>query len=499
MHHPSEDPVPRPFIRLALATTAIAALASCAGAQATTKLAVNPELVNPVVVSASLVSGAISPIAPTADPIPPISPVFWNSIAGGIPILVTPPSEPAEIEIADVQQRMSIIYATDPAAAAIIGTSTATRNLPWLFRQEPSTSGGDAALGGDGAQRMTKVSGSTLAGQRTAGAMATMLKAAVDRRCTTPAGANTCGANLVGVDEIGAAFGTEPGADDAGTPGRMLKEAMITLAKQQFRPGVSYASRVHFYVAPGVTTSISEGLGPKRNLGRNGKDMRRDYSEVMAAISRAGGAWLEMYHYPGRGKPRTPFTGAEWRDVPTRFATFLKERTTGTRDPLNYLHFVLTDTPGADPPAPETCRVPLAPGTPSTPSSINDALNTLPECPASPPAPCPVLQPTTGGAGSTARERRRDNSLLPPPGFRGLGSPEILANAQNSLFSVQITLPISLAILAPDDSGMTCQWMRAQGGTINTRILSNGPAAFRVTASEAEVFGKQLRQFFLLG
>ncbi|MFM9018184.1 MAG: hypothetical protein ACKORG_01960 [Actinomycetota bacterium] len=490
--------MPRPAIRLALAAALVTATAACANAQ-TTKVALNPELVNPVVTSAAIVSGAISPYPdPSGMVPPPIVPDYWTVPSGAFPIAVTPPSAPVEIEIADVDLRMSILYVTDQAAKAILGGSTNMRNLPWLFRQEPSNSAGDAALGGNGTQRMWKISGSALAAKPTAAAMAAMLKAAVDRRCVTPAGVNTCGANLVGVDEIGASFGTAPGESDAGTPGALLKEAMTSLAKKEFSPGVSYANRVHFYLAPGVITSISAGLGPMRTLGANGKEMRRDYSQVMSAMSRAGGVWLEMYHYPERGKPRTPFTGAEWRDVPTRVATFLQDRTTGSRDPLNYMHFVLTDTPGAPPPAPEVCRAPVSSG--ASPNSVvadpDNILNPLPECPAAPPPPCPVLQPKVGSAGSTSREAR-ETSIL--PGLLGPGSLGILNNAQSSLFSVVILRPISLAVLAPDDSGMTCQWKRAQGSTINTRILANGPAAFKVTGTEAEIFGQQFRQFFIVG
>lgn len=484
--------------RVALAIAAAATAAgACSAALGTSKIAVNPELVNPVVVSASLVSGAISPAGdPGGAVVPPAD--FWNSTSGILPILPTPPAEPPEIVMADVQQRMSILYVTDAGAAAMLGSSTGMRGLPWLFRQEPSNSGGAAALAGNGSQRMWKVSGAALAAKPSADAMAAMLKAAVDRTCVTPAGVNTCGANLVGVDEIGAAFGTAPGEPDAGTPGERLRGAMTSLAKREFRPGISYASRVHFYVAPGVITSISAGFGPRRTLGANGKEMRRDYSAAMSAMSRAGGVWLEMYHYPERGKPRRPFTGAEWRDVPTRVAGFLKERTTGTRDPLNYMHFVLTDTPGSPPPAKEVCVG--APSSGASPNSVNpdivDAiLNPLPPCPATTPPACPVLTATS--TSNSMRATARENTLAPPrtPGSSG----SIRALANNSLTATIIARPIRLAVLAPDDSGMTCQWQRAQGGAVNTRILANGPAAFKVTGTEAEIFGQQFRQFFLVG
>lgn len=487
----------RRYPRIALAA-AVALAATAPVAQATTKIAVNPELVNPVVVSASLISGAISPIPDPGRSVPASAAEFWMVSTGIVPIFPTPPAEPPEIVMADVQNRMSILYVTDAGAKAILGSSAGMRALPWLFRQEPSNSGGEAALAGGGTQRMWKVSGSALAAKPSADAMAAMLKTAVDRTCVTPAGVNTCGAHLVGVDEIGATFGTAPGEDDAGTPGERLRLAMISLAKKEFRPGISYASRVHFYVAPGVITSISAGYGPKRTLGANGKDMRRDYSAVTAAMSRAGGVWLEMYHYPERGKPRMPFTGAEWRDVPTRVAAFLKERTVGSRDPLNYMHFVLSDTPGNPPPVAQRCVVsPSGGSSPNSvsPDNLNAIFNPLPPCPATPPPACPVLTSSSTPNAIPHEARPHTTSPRPRPGSTGI----ITRLADSAITPTVVTGGLRLAVLTPDDSGMTCQWQSAQGGVVNTRILANGPAAFKVTGTEAEIFGQQFRQFFLVG
>ena len=58
--------------------------------------------------------------------------------------------------------------------------------------------------------------------------------------------------------------------------------------------------------------------------------------------------------------------------------------------------------------------------------------------------------------------------------------------------------PPILASIVPGKSGMACQWDRAQAGDVNPRILANGPAAFKVTGTEAEVFGDMFRQFFLV-
>lgn len=488
-----------------LTATAAIVAGTCSVGGATTKIAVNPELVNPVVVSSALVTGTIAPaIDPTgvvqAESFQ-IPSSFWVVPSGPVPIFSTPPAEPPEIIIADVQQRMSILYVTDPAAKAILNGSSGMRSLPWLFRQEPSNSAGDAALAGGGSQRMTKVSGRGLAAKKSADGMKAMLKAAVNRTCVTPAGVNTCGARLVGVDEIGASFGTEAGESDANTPGQRLKTAMTALAKEEFAPGQSFASRIHFYVAPGVSTSISAGLGPKRNLGADGKEKRRDYSEVMAAMSRAGGVWLEMYHYPSPGKPRTPFTASEWRDVPTRFAAFLRERSPSQRNPLNYLHFVLTETAGKDTPAGEPCRItPVGSKSSNSNFVVDNIISVLPPCPIEP-ATCAVARP----AGSSNEQPAI--TWQKPRAVRAQGSHSVgprrftvIPNlADGSLISTAINGGLSLAINDPSPSGMLCQWQRAQIGDVNTRILANGPSAFKVTGTEAAVFGQQFRQFFIVG
>jgi hypothetical protein len=130
-----------------IAITAAAILGvACATSLGTSRLAVNPELVNPVVVTSSFASGALGPVNPPAG-VPPTPPSeFWNAPSGLLPVLTSPPSEPPEIVMADVNQRMSILYVTDPGAKAILGSSTGMRELPWLFRQEPSNSRGEAAL-----------------------------------------------------------------------------------------------------------------------------------------------------------------------------------------------------------------------------------------------------------------------------------------------------------------------------------------------------------------
>ena len=53
-------------------------------------------------------------------------------------------------------------------------------------------------------------------------------------------------------------------------------------------------------------------------------------------------------------------------------------------------------------------------------------------------------------------------------------------------------------IRQPVDSPMACQWARAQSGAVNTRMLANGPGAFRVEGAQAVTWGDMLRQFFVV-
>ena len=288
-------------------------------------------------------------------------------------------------------ERISILYETDPAVQLILGDSQSMRTLPWLFRQEPSNSGPGAQLASND-QRMTKISGAALFKRPTAEAMTAMLKAAVDRTCVTPAGVNTCGAHRVGVDEIGTEWGETGTAGGKQTqPGR-LRTTMKNLEAMPYPGGGTYAARVHFYVAPGVSTAIATGLGFNRTQGRDGKDHFRNYAGLMPALRRAGGVWLEMYHYPKGTKKRTPFDATEWSTVPARFASFMRDRGgIATAPPNSLLHFVMT---GGDIPT---------------------------------------------------------------------------------------------------------QWKRATTGGLNTMILSNGPASFKLTGADAVAYGTEFRKYFALG
>ena len=282
-----------------------------------------------------------------------------GAVNGDLVNVVTAPGQAPALVSFPVTRRMTVLYDTDAGVAATLGPSTAMRALPWIFRQEPSSSEPLAALGNNTSQRMVKVKAAELALQPSADAMAQVLREAVDRRCVTPAGVNTCGAHMASIDELTQAFSQSPSstAPNPNNPGVRLAKAMRSLQRDQSPWGGTYASRIHIYIAPGVSTSIAAGRGQFRTRGRDGKNHFRNYAWAVRALSRAGGAWLEMYHF--RNTPtKTAFTPKEWRDVPTAVATFMQEQSP-TTNPLNSLHLMMADaapTVGCPilPPGPDT-------------------------------------------------------------------------------------------------------------------------------------------------
>jgi len=389
--------------------------------------------------------------------------------------LVAPPGEePRRVE-ARMFGRASLLYETDDGVRRILGGSAAMQQLPWLFRVEPSTSGPGARLGAGNDQRMVKVSGVALASRPTAAAMASMLRDAINRTCTTPAGVSTCTAHRVAVDEIDSRFGGPGGRRSAA--GMRLREAMVSLSRQQARWGGSYASRVHFVLAPGPATSVAAGYGANRSLGRNGLPIRRNYRDAFAAMALGGGVWIQMYHY-SRSAGITSFTAAEWRDVPTGVASFLRS-VRSARNPLTYLHVVLTTTPGEGAPPAGACSTPGVPGGPTAPG--------VPECAPATPS-CTVLPWV---------HRTR---------FPAYGRPLVAARAREDSFIQRRAAALLTAvdpgtpqvIRQPQPSPMACQWDRAQASAANVRILMNGPAAYRLEGDQATTWGVLFRQFFLV-
>jgi hypothetical protein len=390
-------------------------------------------------------------------------------------VLVAPPGALPYRTQAWVFNRMSLLYETDQAVRTIIDGSASMQALPWLQRIEPSTSGPGATLGTGNEQRMVKVNGAALAAQRTAGGMAAMLRSAIDRTCTTPAGVSTCLSHRVVVDELDSRFGGRNGTSSA--TGARLRNAMQELGRRASPWGGSYASRVHFALAPGPATSVAAGFGRDRTLGRNGLPIRRNYRNAFAGMALGGGVWMQMYHY-SRSAGLTGFTPAEWRDVPTGVAGFLSE-VRSTRNPLTYLHFMLTTTPGMGLPPGDPCGMPGVPGGPG----ITAVAACVPA-----PSSCRVLPwrtrtqlPAYGRALVVARARkdaavaRRAATLMTPV---DPGSPQVIRQ--------------------PVDSPMACQWARAQSGAVNTRLLMNGPGAYRLEGNQAITWGRLFRQFFVV-
>lgn len=408
-----------------------------------------------------------------------------NMFAGQALVFTTPPNIKPSFTSATVTNRMSILYATDPSVRDILGGSSQMPGLPWLFRQEPSNSGPGARLGVDNSQRMTKLNGATLA-KMTINEMLIALVDGVNRVCVTPAGINTCPAHLLAVDEIGAAFGrVDVELPASAVPGSRLENAMNLLAQTQTPWGGSYASRIHFYLAPGVSTAIAAGRGTRHNLGADGEVHWPDYSSVISALGRAGGVWLEMYHYPTRGSARTPFTSTEWRTVPTAVAAFMAER--GIEYPLQSLHFVMTETAGNDLVSSGQCLAERVAGDSKEHANRVGASATA------------IDFPACGPRVNVCISSRASNERHSEMSMRGVtpSMNNVIRGAANQIIPVDSGIQ-EFPVQQASPSGMACQWQRAQTGDVNLRILMNGPAAFRATGTEAIVFGQLFRQFFIV-
>lgn len=269
---------------------------------------------------------------------------------------------------------MSILYDLDPAVRAIVAPSDGQRALGpdrGVFRQEPS---GGHLFGGraDAPYRVAKVSMRDLK-VLPAVQIAARLRSAVDHGCA----AFGCESHLVGVDELGASV-----ADGAAMSASQLREvkgrAAIRRAARRVAPidpqslaarfsaamrilevpspyGGTYASRVHLFIAPAMTTSIAKGQGPNHNLGRDGKPHFTTWRAVMPGVALAGGVWLEMYHGVAGSTQTTPMTRAEWMRVAPDFLDLLS-RAGGE---VGQMHFLFTDA-GMPKGAPAGCGSPMA-------------------------------------------------------------------------------------------------------------------------------------------
>jgi hypothetical protein len=237
--------------------------------------------------------------------------------------------------------RMSILYDLGPPAQVIVQGAP---GLPGLdarrgaYRQEPSD---DHLFAGrsDASHRVGKVRGSVLA-QLSPAAIASALRRQIDGGCVIDGRNYGCTSHLVAVDEIGNAFNdgpSRPGSSrpDPQSPGARLAAAMRLLDRPS-DVGGTYASHVHFYLAPALVTSIGAGLGPYDNLGRDGKPHFQTWRAVMPGLALGGGVWLEMFH--AEAGTVSPLSAEEWRSGPRKFA---RQYVQAGGDPAN-IHLLLS-------------------------------------------------------------------------------------------------------------------------------------------------------------
>ncbi len=256
----------------------------------------------------------------------------------------------------------SILYDMDAAVREIVDPQDGGTGMGiarGALRQEPSTSGLFSA--DDEASLVGKVTEEDLRGLM-ADEIADVLVAAIDE----------APGHIVGFDEL-TAYEADPRSPvvkggrippaDPSSPGAQFAQALIALDTPSPHGG-TWASRVHVYVAPAVTSAMAAGRGPDRNLGRDGKAHFRTYRTVMTGLARAGAVWIEAYH--GRTSPLTPFTAAEWRTAP---AAVTAEYRRAGGDPTR-LHLLMTGTDaypvGSLPPGcttPQRCQWVLAEAT----------------------------------------------------------------------------------------------------------------------------------------
>jgi hypothetical protein len=268
--------------------------------------------------------------------------------------------------------RMTIVYDEEGPAARVFDAIADTGGSEDAYRQEPGRGGTFRPFDGD--HRIAKLQDEDLRGL-SAERIADVLRSEIDSPDEEEAGAH-----MVAIDEIGNTFRDErrrpryktvvvrgkryriaehndirvtrsgwklirrkpPAPEPApGDPGVQLSEAMRILADEPSPWGGSYASRVHFYLAPALVTSIGLGRGQHFTLGRSGSThIRPGWRGVFPGLALAGGVWLQMYH--GHG---APVSAAVWRRAPGRLAAYLK-RHGGSAERV---HLVFTGSTSAPP------------------------------------------------------------------------------------------------------------------------------------------------------
>ncbi|HMM48528.1 MAG TPA: hypothetical protein PKE32_02790 [Miltoncostaeaceae bacterium] len=279
---------------------------------------------------------------------------------------------------------MSILYAESHEVSSLTspgGVGMALSGARGVFRQDPGPGGIFDPNGRNDDFRLSKVSSRDFAALSAEGIAAFLM-----RESDSPRIPNNTG--LVTVDEIGNSFNdgrirvkykvvdvrgkkmriaahnnivlTKRGwklvRGRAPLPpispdslGSRFSAAMEILAATPHAAGGSYADRVHVYIAPAFASAIGVGRGPERHLGNDGKPQRATWRAVMPGIARAGGVWLEMYHFDGGSVG--PMSAQLWRKIPGGFTGYLR-RYGGDRTKV---HFLLSGTNRSPVGAPAGC------------------------------------------------------------------------------------------------------------------------------------------------
>lgn len=136
---------------------------------------------------------------------------------------------------------------------------------------------------------------------------------------------------------------------DPNSLGARFSAAMLILDKTPHPAGGSYADRVHLYIAPAFGSSIAVGRGVHRHLGNDGKPHRATWRGVMPGVARAGGVWLQMYHYDSRST--ATMNAKLWRQLPAAFVGYAKR----FRTPPSRIHFVFSGATNVPKGAPRGC------------------------------------------------------------------------------------------------------------------------------------------------
>jgi len=208
---------------------------------------------------------------------------------------------------------LAMLYDLDSAVREVLHPSDGAAGLTGsqgARRQEPSTSG---LFGADDEQwKVGKVKLAEIIDMSTA-EMIDVIQGAIE---DSPS-------HVIGIDEVTTSAadpaapnvkGARAPAPDPNSAGGRFAAALVALDTPSPYGG-TWASRIHVYLAPAMTSAIAAGKGPDRNLGRDGRPHFRTYRAVLGGLSHVAGVWIEMYH--GLGATMTsPFTVSEWRSAP---------------------------------------------------------------------------------------------------------------------------------------------------------------------------------------